>query len=29
MPDEVIVDRIGFRTIEIKDKVVYFNGEKD
>ena len=28
MPDEVIVDRIGFRTIEIKDKVVYFNGEK-
>lgn len=25
---EVIVDRIGFRTIEIKDKVVYFNGEK-
>ena len=27
-PDEVIVDRIGFRTIEIKDKVVYFNGEK-
>ena len=25
MPDEVIVDRIGFRTIEIKDKVVYFN----
>ena len=28
MPDEVIVDRIGFRTIEIRDKVVYFNGEK-
>lgn len=28
MPDEVIVDQIGFRTIEIKDKVVYFNGEK-
>lgn len=28
MPDEVIVDRIGFRTIEIKEKVVYFNGEK-
>ena len=28
MPDEVIVDRIGFRTIEIKDKVIYFNGEK-
>ena len=28
MPDEVIVDRIGFRTIKIKDKVVYFNGEK-
>ena len=28
MPDEVIVDRIGFRTIEIKDKVVCFNGEK-
>ncbi len=28
MPDEVIVDRIGFRMIEIKDKVVYFNGEK-
>ena len=28
MPDEVIIDRIGFRTIEIKDKVVYFNGEK-
>ena len=28
MPDEVIVDRVGFRTIEIKDKVVYFNGEK-
>ena len=28
MSDEVIVDRIGFRTIEIKDKVVYFNGEK-
>lgn len=28
MPDEVIVDRIGFQTIEIKDKVVYFNGEK-
>ena len=28
MPDEVIFDRIGFRTIEIKDKVVYFNGEK-
>ena len=27
-PDEVIVDRVGFRTIEIKDKVVYFNGEK-
>lgn len=28
MPDEVIVDRIGFRTIEIKDNVVFFNGEK-
>ena len=28
MPDEVIVDRMGFRTIEIRDKVVYFNGEK-
>ena len=28
MPDEVIVDQIGFRTIEIKDKVVFFNGEK-
>jgi len=28
MPDEVIVDRIGFRTIVIKDKVIYFNGEK-
>lgn len=28
MPDEVIVDRIGFRTIEIRDKVVCFNGEK-
>ena len=28
MPDEVIVDRIGFRTIEIRDKGVYFNGEK-
>ncbi|MCI5640087.1 MAG: beta-galactosidase, partial [Lachnospiraceae bacterium] len=27
-PDEVIVDRVGFRTIEIKDKVVCFNGEK-
>lgn len=27
-PDEVIVDRIGFRTIEIKDKVLYFNGQK-
>lgn len=26
--DEVIVDHIGFRTIEIKDKVIYFNGEK-
>ena len=26
--DEVIVDRIGFRTIEIKDKVLYFNGQK-
>ncbi len=26
--DEVIVDRIGFRTIEIKDAVLYFNGEK-
>lgn len=27
-PDEVIVDHIGFRTIEIKDAVLYFNGEK-
>ena len=26
--EEVIVDHIGFRTIEIKDKVIYFNGEK-
>ena len=26
--DEVIVDRIGFRTIAIKDAVVYFNGQK-
>lgn len=26
--DEVIVDHIGFRKIEIKDKVIYFNGEK-
>ncbi len=26
--EEVIVDRIGFRTIEIRDKVSYFNGEK-
>ena len=26
--DEVIVDRVGFRTIEIKDAVIYFNGEK-
>ena len=26
--DEVIVDRIGFRTIEIRDKVLYFNGQK-
>ena len=26
--EEVIVDRIGFRTIEIKDKVLYFNGQK-
>lgn len=26
--EEVIVDRIGFRTIEIRDKVIYFNGEK-
>ncbi len=26
--DEVIVDHIGFRTIEIKEKVIYFNGEK-
>lgn len=26
--NEVIVDRIGFRTIEIKDAVLYFNGEK-
>ena len=26
--DEVIVDHIGFRIIEIKDKVIYFNGEK-
>ena len=27
-PDEVIVDRIGFRTITIKDAVIYINGEK-
>ena len=27
-PDEVIVDRIGFRTIAIKDAVIYINGEK-
>ena len=27
-PDEVIVDHIGFRTIEIKDAVLYFNGVK-
>ena len=26
--DEVIVDHIGFRTIEIRDRVIYFNGEK-
>lgn len=26
--DETIVDHIGFRTIEIRDKVIYFNGEK-
>lgn len=26
--DEVIVDRIGFRTIEIQDKILYFNGKK-
>lgn len=26
--NEVIVDYIGFRTIEIKDKVIYFNGQK-
>lgn len=26
--DEVIVDHIGFRTIEIRDKVIYFNGQK-
>lgn len=26
--DEVIVDRIGYRTIEIKDSVVYLNGRK-
>ena len=25
---EVIADRIGFRTIEIKDRIIYFNGEK-
>lgn len=26
--DEVIMDQVGFRSIEIKDKVIYFNGEK-
>ncbi|MCI9176178.1 MAG: DUF4981 domain-containing protein [Lachnospiraceae bacterium] len=26
--DEVIVDHIGFRTIEIRENVIYFNGEK-
>ncbi len=26
--EEVITDHIGFRTIEIRDKVIYFNGEK-
>ncbi len=26
--NEVITDQIGFRTIEIKDRVLYFNGEK-
>jgi len=26
-PDEVITDRVGIRKIEIRDKVVYFNGK--
>ncbi|MGN1206307.1 MAG: glycoside hydrolase family 2 TIM barrel-domain containing protein, partial [Eubacterium sp.] len=26
-PDELIMDQIGFRTIEIKDKVIYLNGQ--